>query len=321
MLFKNLLCFRVTAPFSLGLEAIEAALAPLAFRPVPPSHAESVGFVSPVDRRGDAVLTHAGSGAVMFCLKRQERELSSSAVKEAAEARIQEIAEQTGRKVGGKERKDIMEQVRLELLPKALLKAPRFTYACLDLQREWLLVDAGSWKRAETLCGLLRQSLGLEVAPFSLQQEPRGQMTAWLQSPTGAPSPFFIGDQCTLENRDGAVVNVRRMQVDNDEVQAHLRTGMWVSQLALNWVDGDAEVAFRLKHDTSLGGLKFGDFIEERRDGQDLDAAALFDADFILQQETLRRLVPALVEAMGGARESEAAPVPPAPAASGEVPW
>ncbi len=304
MLFKNLLCFRLTQPFSLDIGAIEAALAPLAFKPVAPSHAESVGFVSPVDRRGDAVLTHSGQGGIMFCLKRQERELSSSAVKEAAEARIQQLSQEQGRKIGGKERKDIQEQVRLELLPKALLKAPRFTFACLDQQREWLLVDAGSWKRAETLCALLRQSIGLEVVPISLAQEPKSQMTAWLQSPTGAPAPFFIGDQCSLENQEAAVINVRRMQVDIDEVQAHLRAGMWVSQLALTWMQDDAEVAFKLKHDTSISGLKFGDFVEEKREG-DLDAAALFDADFVLQLETLRQVLPALFEALGGARQSD----------------
>ena len=73
---------------------------------------------------------------------------------------------------------------------------------------------------------------------------------------------------------------------------------MEVTKLALTW---DNNVSFVLDEEMGIRRLKFGETLQDQLDDVDVDdAAAKFDAAFTLMTLELAKLIPGLLEAMGG---------------------
>ena len=69
-------------------------------------------------------------------------------------------------------------------------------------------------------------------------------------------------------------------------------------QLALTW---DDNVSFVLDEELGIRRLKFGETLQEQLDDVDVDdALAKFDAAFTIMTLELSRLIPGLLEALGG---------------------
>jgi recombination associated protein RdgC len=73
---------------------------------------------------------------------------------------------------------------------------------------------------------------------------------------------------------------------------------MLVTRLSLTW---DDNVSFVLDEELGIKRLKFGETLQEKLDDVDADdAAARFDAAFSLMTLELSRLIPGLLDALGG---------------------
>jgi recombination associated protein RdgC len=84
--------------------------------------------------------------------------------------------------------------------------------------------------------------------------------------------------------------------LDGKEIKNHLVAGKLPTRLALTFND---RVSFILTDKLELKRLDFLDTVREELGNED-DAEALFDAEFALMTGELARLLPALVEALGG---------------------
>ncbi|MGM0593671.1 MAG: recombination-associated protein RdgC [Pseudomonadota bacterium] len=308
MWFKNLYLFRLTQPLNLEHEALQAALLPQRFQPVGKTVPFSYGWSTPLAQHGSE-LCHTVGHYSMVCAKKEERLLPASVINEQLAEKVEQIEQAEARPVRRKERQQIKEELTFTLLPQAFTRSGR-TFAYLDRQGGWLVVDASAAKKAEELVAQLRESL--EEAGTTLRarlpdtaESPRVVMTQWLHG-EGIPAHFELGDEYELQDADkeGGVVRCRRQDPFTDEVQGHLEAGKQVTKLALSWRE---RLEFVLGEDLTIKRLRFTDALKEEMDEAHDDPVVQFDSDFAFMTLELSRFIQELVDAFGG--ESEVEPV------------
>ncbi|EON90749.1 recombination associated protein [Marinobacter lipolyticus SM19] len=299
MWFRNARVFRFTKPFDITAEALEEKLQSDVFKPCGPQETTRQGWIPPLGKHSD-MLVHSTNGYHLIALRKEEKILPGPVVKELVEERAEAIEIEQGRKVRRKEKDEIKEQVMLEMLPQAFSKNRR-CFAYLAPKDGVLVVDAGSSKQAEDLASFLRKSLGsLPVRPPAVEQAPAFTFTGWLNETVDLPATVTLGSECELKDpsEDGGVVRCKGLDLQADEIRNHLDTGMQVTKLAVTW---DDSLSFVLDEELGIRRLKFGDTLQEKLDDVDADdAAARFDAAFALMTLELARLIPGLLEALGG---------------------
>lgn len=304
MWFKNLQIYRVPAGWTMTAEALEEQLARKRFVPCGSQDPETRGWLSPT---GDEFLVHRVGGQWLIALGVEQKLLPSSVVKQEAEERAEALAEQQGYKPGRKQMKDLREQVLQELLPRAFTRR-RKAFAWIDPIGGWLGIDAPSQARAEDVLEVLRQTLDtLPLALVRTELSPTSAMADWLAGGE-APAGFTIDQDCELRSvtEDKAAVRYVRHPLEGDEVRGHLTAGKLPTRLALTF---DERVSFVLTEKFEIKRLDFLDVVKENLDQAGAeDARALFDAGFALMTGELQRLLPAVVEALGGELKGGDAP-------------
>ncbi|MFM1892199.1 MAG: recombination associated protein RdgC, partial [Pseudomonadota bacterium] len=234
MWFRNLLLYRLTAPFELSAEQLHAQLQARAFRPCSGLEAHTLGWEAPLGREAQA-LTHAANGRILVCARREERILPAAVVREALEDKVSELEAAEARPLRRKEKLQLKDEIVTDLLPRAFTRSHRL-YAYIDPAEGWLVVDSATAKRAEELLALLRESLGsLPLVPLQVDRAPARIMTGWLEH--GAPPDFELQDECELREplENGGIVRCRRQALDGNEVATHLDAGKQAVRLAVAW--------------------------------------------------------------------------------------
>ena len=294
MWFKNLAVYRFSEPCDLVADTLEQKLQQQPFRPCGSQDEFSFGWTSPLGRASEA-LVHANNGFLMICAKKEEKVVPASVINEMLHERISEIEEREARKLPAKERNRIKDELIFELLPKAF-SFSRKTYAYIDTQGGWLVVDAASAKKAEDLLSQLRKCLGsLPVVPITPTVKPAGVMTQWLIENT-APKDILIEDECELRSpeEEGAIIRCKRHDLALPEIKNHLDSGKQVIKLAMSWAD---RLSFVLDESLAIKRLKFLDLIQEQAaDIEAFDEAEQFDADFSIMTAELAQFLPRLLE-------------------------
>ncbi|MBS0582999.1 MAG: recombination-associated protein RdgC, partial [Proteobacteria bacterium] len=225
MWFRNLTLFRFSPVVAKSLKSLEDDLAEKRLRPCGPIELATRGFISPFGRNEDA-LTHRTGEFALLTLGGEDKLLPSSVINEELTARLQKIAEKTGRKPGGRERKRLKEEVLTDLLPRAFIRLSKRN-AYLDSKDGWFVVDTASKKAAEEAITQLREALGsFPAVPMAAEESPRVLMTDWLASGK-LPAGLALGDECELRDpvESGAIVRCRRQELETDEVREHLKSG------------------------------------------------------------------------------------------------
>lgn len=298
MWFKNLRLFHLLEPFAQSEQALNEQLQGQAFRSCGSHEASTLGWVSPLGRRSEK-LAHEIAGWMMICARQEERLLPAAVVTESLEEKIAAIESEEGRRVARRERTELRDDIIHQLMPKAFVRTTR-TFAMIDRQQGWILVDVPGSNKAEAIVSLLRETLGsLQARPIEVEISPTQVMTDWLQQPTKYPD-FVLMDSCELRDMDeeGGTIRCRGQDLASDEIQAHLAAGKQVSKLAVTW---DERLSFVLEADLAIKRIKFLDIIQEAvADVQSEDEIAQFDLSFSLMGLEFRRLIPRLLDLFGG---------------------
>jgi recombination associated protein RdgC len=298
MWFRNLQFYRFSSPSKLTATKLEEKLAQRAFMHCGKMDPMSRGWYSPLGEP-EGSLVRAVKGCFMFALRTEEKLLPASVIRQIAGDRIAEVEEQQGHRLGSKRRREIREQVTDELLPRAFSKL-RSTYAYIDTNQGWLIVDAGTPKKGEEVTELLLKCLDdIQLGLPRVQASPSVLMTEWVQSGE-APGGFTIDTECELvEPTDaGATVRCTRQNLETDEVRSHLKAGKRVTKLGMTWND---RISFQLTEQLQIKRLGFLDMLQEEAANAGADSGEeQFDADFAIMSAELARFVPAVLEALGG---------------------
>ena len=296
MFFRNLTFFRFPTTLAKTLDDLDARLEECKLKPVGPSELMSRGFISPFGRDG-ATMSHRVGDAIWITLGGEDRLLPSAVINDQLGRKLAEIEEKEGRRLGGRARKRLKEDIVLELLPRAFVRPVRCS-ATLDLEHGFIAVDASSRKTAENLVSELRHALGsFPALPLNAEASVRVILTGWL---AGEPLPpgLSLGDECELKDPvdGGAVVRCSRHELQVDEIRQHLEAGKQVTRLALAL---DDHVGFVLGEDLVLRKLKFLDGAVDQLEGTEADGvAAELDARFALMSGELKRLFAVLEPAL-----------------------
>ncbi|MEI8164656.1 MAG: recombination-associated protein RdgC, partial [Betaproteobacteria bacterium] len=215
--------------------------------------------------------------------------------------KLTEIEAAQGYKPGRKQRRDVTDQLEIELLPRAFVKRG-LTYVWIDPVNRWLLVDASSSTRADEVMEHLKLSLGeLPITLVKTQLAAASAMTQWLAA-GHAPGGFSIDRDCELcaAAEERAAVRYVRHNLDSDEVRSHIAAGKAATRLALTWND---RISFVLTEQLQVKRVAFLDLLKEDAERQNENADDLFAANFTLMCGELAQLLGDLLEALGGEGE------------------
>lgn len=298
MWFKNVQLFQLLEPCKLSAQQFEEKLLEHQARPCGTTELATFGWTSPFNKPGTA-LVHSANGCLLFAAGKEERILPSSVVNDAVQDKVATIETEQGRTVYRKEKAQLKDEAIFELLPRAFIKR-KLTFAYLDPKLNLLVVDSSSRPKAEELTVLLRQSLGsLKIAPLSTKSNPATIMTQWLLHEQ-TPSYFNLEDSCSMvDPKTGeGQVKYQRHDLTEKEVQAHLKAGKEVTQLALTWQD---KLTFVLHADLSIKRIRCLDLIQEKaKENYAETAEEQLDADFTLMTLEFAELFNAVFMAFDG---------------------
>jgi len=292
--FKNLILYRIAPDWHAVATDVEARLQQAHFIECGASQDKSLGWIEPRGE-GHGPLLEVVASQWILKLMTETRALPASVVKRKVDERVAQIEAITGRKPGKKETRDLKDDIRLELLPMAFTKQVSTT-VWIDREAQLLVIDAGSQARADDVVTLLVQHLpGLALTLVNTKVSPSTAMADWLVSQE-APAGFSVDRECELKAADEskAVVRYTRHPLDTEEVKQHIEGGKMPTRLALTWND---RMSFVLTEGLQLKKLAFLDVVfEGAQTGKD-DG---FDADVAIATGELQKLLPAMLEALGG---------------------
>jgi recombination associated protein RdgC len=222
-----------------------------------------------------------------------------SVIKRKVQSEVDHIETTTGRKPGKKERRTLADDARLSLLPVAFSKQSSIM-VWINPKDQWMVLDAGSQAKAdEVLTSLVKALQGFAVNVVHTQASPAVAMAHWLGSKE-APAGFNVDRECELKASDAskAIVRYTRHPLDTDEVTQHIAAGKVPTRLALTWND---RISFVLTEALALKKLAFLDAVLEEGPLAAGDTSDdHFDADVAIATGELARMLPALIEALGG---------------------
>jgi len=286
--------YRVGEGWNPTLEQIEQALDAERFVPCGASQEKAIGWIEP---RGEAhgPLVEAVAGQRIFKLKIETKGVPGSVVTRKAKERSAHIEATTGRKPGKKEMRDIKEDVKMSLMPMAFSKESS-VWVWIDPVANLLVMDAGSQAKADEVVTMLVKSLaGLSVTLLNTEMSPQAAMASWLIAQE-SPVAFSVDRECELKAADEskAVVRYVRHPLDTDEVKQHVESGKLPTRLALTW---EGRVSFSLTEALQLKKVSFLDVVFEATSTEKDEG---FDADVAIATGELRKLLPDLLQALGG---------------------
>ncbi len=302
-MLKNLMVYRLMTPWAMSQAKLEEALQSAHFVECGASQEKSVGWVEPRgEAHGACVEVVAGQWILKWMM--EVKSVPGSVVKRKVQEQVARIEADTGRKPGKKEIRSLSDDVRQSLLPMAFTKQSSVT-VWLDPQAQRLVVDAASAAKAdEVLTSLIKAVDGLALALVDTQTAPATAMAHWLGTQE-APQGFSVDRECELRAADEskAVVRYTRHALDTEEVSQHIANGKVPTRLALTWND---RVSFVLTDALQLKKVAFLDVVADESPVSAADRDQdHFDADIAIATGELRRVLPALLDALGG--ESAAA--------------
>ncbi|MDY0105801.1 MAG: recombination-associated protein RdgC [Giesbergeria sp.] len=310
-MFKNMIVYRIAPQWQVGLEQVEEALNKAPFMECGATQERSFGFVPPRgEQHGPLAESVGGQWILRFMV--EAKVLPGSVLARRVKEKAERIEQETGRKPGKKESRELKDEAKLDLLPMAFTKQGS-TWVWIDPQARTLVLDTSSQARADEVVSTLVELLppGFAVALLNTQTSPQAAMSHWLKEQE-APVGFTVDRECELKAADEekAVVRYARHPLDIEEVQAHIAAGKLPTKLALTW---DDRVSFMLTEGLQIKKVAFLDTVFEDKAADD----GGFDTDVAIATGELSKLIPDLIEALGGESESGISSAAAAVAASG----
>ena len=302
-MIKNATIFRISKGWHPSIEAAQEALEKAVFTPCGATQEKSIGFMPPRGKDHGALIESV-AGQWILRLKLETKSVPAAVLATKVDEKAALIERETGRKPGKKERKELKDEARLELLPHAFPKQSAIT-VWIDRFAGLMVIDTTSNSRLDDVLFAMVEVLPhFAVAPLQTITNPESAMAHWLSGGDDdlyEMHSFTIDRECELKANDEskAVVRYGRHPLDISEIQEHIKQGKLPTKLALTW---DDRVSFVLTDALQLRKLTFLDAVFE---GEQLEDK--FDADVVIATDELYKLIHDLIAALGGEPEPQGA--------------
>lgn len=296
---KNAFIYTVRNDISSSAQSIEAALQAQAFAACGPTQEMSVGWIPPRGQANGAMLETVG-GHWILKLMTESKRVPTDVINRKVAEKVEEIEASTGRKPGKKEKRELKEDAKLALLPMAFTSRSTTT-VWIDPAKKTLVIDTASQAKADAVVTALIKCIdGLALQLINTNTSPAAAMAHWL-STMEAPSSFTVDRECELKAADESksVVRYGRHALDIDEVAQHVRQGKIPTKLAMTWND---RVSFVLSDGFQIKKIDFLDTVFLDGDSKSAHDAKddAFDADMAIMTGEMSKLIPDLIDALGG---------------------
>jgi recombination associated protein RdgC len=288
MWFRQIQLFQAQTPIPFDATQLAQQLEPLAYRPCLPTFPSSHGWVSPLEEEG-APLVHAINGNMMICLQFEEKLLPATVVRQELADKVKEIESQYSRKVYSKEKLALKDEIIHTLLPRAFSKFSML-YAYIDTRNNWIVLNTTNAAKTEKFLELLKKSLSKnDIQPIKTDKI-APTLTRWVMR-NDYSEIFSLEKSCVLidPNKQSRVVRCQQQDLLSKNLQALIKEGYEVNQLALCWQD---RIHFVLTNDASLRSIKYPEeVIAQAQELEPETKRQQFEADFLIMIETLAVLL------------------------------
>lgn len=292
MLFKNATVVRLTGDIPREHEDLLNALNGHKFVPAKEMEFERRGWIPPTKKEDDELI-YAQGAVSLLCLQVETKILPASVIREELEERLA-LREAGGRKVRAKERQQLMDEIRFDLLPRAFSKFAR-VMGYIDYQRQEIVVGTASKNQVDEFLSFLRASLGsLPVATLQSEYSPTMRMTDWVRL-RQAPEKVRFGHEITLAEPEGGKGSFRKQDLMSDEIQECIEAGKKVQRMAFEWND---YLSFTIDEELTIRKLSALDMFDKEYDG-DNDEDGGMAANLFLTFMALRELLPQIYSWFG----------------------
>ncbi|MDR1351472.1 MAG: recombination-associated protein RdgC [Zoogloeaceae bacterium] len=295
MLFKNLQIYRLKN-WPVTIADLEKRLAAHQLAPCGSGEFAVTGWVSP---RQDDAFVSAIAGQWLIAFGVEARLLPAAVVREEVAALAAVFVAENGYRPGRKQMREWADEVTRKLLPRAFIRRRR-TLVWIDPANGWVGIDAASRAKAEEVLELLHKTFDhLPLALLHTARSPTSAMSDWLANEE--PVNFTIDMDCELRDvsGDGSIVRYARYPLWGSDVRDYVTSGKLPTRLAMTF---DKRVSFVFTEKLEIKRLEFLDVTREKLGVSD-DAECLVDEEYVefaLMTGEFARLIPALVEALGG---------------------
>jgi recombination associated protein RdgC len=284
------------------LSTLESALQDNAFVDCKPTEAARSGWIPPA-KHTDQLVQYV-QGAWLMRFRVQTRTVPAAEVKKALAERVEQIEKAESRKVGGKEKRQLKDDIIMDLLPRIFSKN-KDTYILVMPGANLIAIDAATFTQAEAVLKGLREALGTLPVKSTALENLSHIMGNWMQQGR-ADDAFVLGCDCKLIDIEKRSITIKGEDLTSDEVLSHLDGGYRVG--IMNVVFSDTH-SLNLNEDGRITGIKPTETYFEKRDnelGEEGEAAALFETNLFLNSTMARELAEAMERVVRG-EVSEAA--------------
>lgn len=292
MWIKNAKLFTLPEDFEIDTETLSENLKEDKLKPCGPQDTNSNGWLTPF-KTGEMMCLQTGD-AQLINMGTEEKVIPSSVVNQRLDKDIAKIQQETGNKVGRKQKGDMKQEILFDILPTALTKLKR-TAAYIDNKLKLLIVDTPSTPQAENVVTQIRQSLGsFKAQAYGPSSSMATIMTKWITDGT-PPEHFAFGSSIVLETLDEAksIIRAKNVNFNTDEIQRHIDNGYLVTHIGLTYND---RIDFTLTHEFGIKSIKFTDIVQDELDHENIDSEEqLLDSRFTLSSLELRELITSLM--------------------------
>ncbi len=291
MWFRNIRLLELTSPITVSAQELEKQLSLMAFQPCAKSLPMSYGWVPPLGETNGA-LVFSQTRFILLRLRIEEKVLPPAVVREQLADRIKTLEQQFSRKIHKDEKEQLKDEIYQSLLTQAFTKSS-YVSGYLDLEKNWLVVDAASSKKLAYFVSLFHKCTEKQAFAPELDSV-RQIMTQWLME-NNYPDSLCFADAGVLKKLDetSSVARFKNQDLLSKKVQNFLQDGSQAIQLCFEWAD---QIHFTLKEDFSLSSVRFLEAVKElAQDGLGETAEDRFASDFAIMTETLQAFISELL--------------------------
>lgn len=282
--FKNILIYQFDEPLTLETAELEALLSEHPLRDCGDDELEVYGWL-PAFSQGEN-LVETIHNAHFIRLGMEVKKLPRRAIQTAVEKRAREHNIDLHDRVKQKE----LEEIITNEFVRNIYPEQSSIMAYIDLEKNWLVIDATSEKKASLVTAVLRQTLGsLPVVGYSPQVEMALLMTDWVQNGL-TDHRFQFLDEVELKElnkEEGGVARYRGIPLDSKEIELNISEGWSVTKMRLAY---EELVTFSLGEDFIIKRVRYLDQFQERLELSD-DQNAVAQSNGYLLVDTVRNLV------------------------------
>ncbi len=285
---KNLMIYKFDEPLHISNQDLIDALSENQLRECGTEEIETYGWVSAFTQ-GES-LSEEINGSFFFRLGMYVKKLSRKAIQTEIEKRAREHDIDVQNRTRYKELEEVITQ---EFIAKTFPEQHSIL-AYIDTEKNWLVIEATSEKKASYVTSMLRRSLGsLPVTGLTPTVDMPVIMTDWLRHETLWEKFGFLDvvELKELSKDEGGAARYKGIPINNSkEIDLNIEEGWSVTKIGLSYQD---LITFSLDRDFRIKQIKYLDQFQEKLELSD-DQNAVAQSNGFLLVDTVRQLIPDL---------------------------